>query len=163
MYRPLDLPRLATISRTSPAPVQFVRGNIFPYHALQGFCAIFPNGFALQNELPLFELSDKIEVTAFVVDPGLFPLPGAGVVRGNAGPAQVILLCGKTFLHYAAVEDAFDAICTVPHSAGLLTWPREITLADPEIELFLLGNRARIRRRRVWLLLCEKSRGKEHQ
>src|SRR5712671_5537114 len=118
MYRPLDLPRLAAISRSFPTPVQFVCGNILPYHALQHFRAIFPNGFALQNEFSVFELSDKIEVAALIVDPCLFPFGGTGVEAGNAGSAQVLLLCRKTFLHYAAIEYAFNGIRAVPEFAG---------------------------------------------
>src|SRR6267154_1483910 len=145
MYRPLDLPRLATISRSVPAPVQFVRGNIFPYHALQHFCSIFPDSFALQNELPIFELSDKIEIAALVVDPCLFPLAGSRVEGGNAGSTQVLILCGETLLHHAAIEYALDAVRAVPNFARLLSRPCEVPLADPEIKLPLFGNRAGIR------------------
>jgi hypothetical protein len=36
----LDLPRLAAVARGFPAPIELLRSNVFPNHALKNFSAI---------------------------------------------------------------------------------------------------------------------------
>ena len=146
MNGPIDLPCLAAIEGCFPAPVKFSACDVLPNHALQDLGPVRTSALTLQNHLAIFEFADKIEVAAFIVNPGLLPLAGFFVEGGNARAAQVHRIsAGKIFLHHTTVEDSLDGVCTAASLPRVLSGPSEIPFAHPEIELLLLWSRTGIR------------------
>ena len=145
MDGPDYLPGLATVFGTFPAPVKGVGLDVLEDHSLECFAAVGTSDFACEDHLSIFEFADKVEVGAFVVDPGLLPFAGPGVEERETLAAEGhIRAAGEIFFHYAAVENAADVVRAVLEFAGLVAGPREIPFADPETELLLLGGGARV-------------------
>jgi hypothetical protein len=150
MNRPVDLPGFAIVGRGFPAPVEFGRRDVLEYHALQRSRAVFAGHLALQNHLAVFEVADKIEIAALIVDPRLLPMAGTHVENRNAGAVQFRSIQGREiFLHDAIVQNALDAVRAMSGFAGVLPGPGKVPVAHPKIELFLLRCGAGIWRRRV--------------
>ena len=142
---PIHLPRFTAIGRRFPTPVEFVGGDIFPDHALEGSLAVLADSFALKNHLAVFEVSGEIKIAALVVDPGLLPMRIAGHENGYAGAAQIgRVLAGEIFLNDAVVHDALDRVRAMAGFTGILAGPSEVPFADPEIKLLLLRGGAGI-------------------
>src|SRR5260370_36708517 len=66
--RPVYLPGLAAVARRFPTPVEFICANVLPDHALQALHAV-ANFFALQDHLPVAEVTNEIEIASLVIDP----------------------------------------------------------------------------------------------
>src|SRR5215472_16857508 len=106
MDGPVDLPGFAAVVRRFPTPIQFVGRDVFPYHALQNLCTI-SDRFALQDHLAIFEITNEIKITAFVVDPSLFPMSGICVEDRDACSAKMHgIATRKSFLHDTAIHNA---------------------------------------------------------
>src|SRR6185436_12835138 len=87
--------------------------------------------------------SGEIQARAAAVDPALVPAPVGAVVHGQALAAEAAV-AGPVLEQGAAGGDRFD-----PAVAGLLAIGQEhLPLAEPEVELAVLGGLARGRRGR---------------
>lgn len=144
--RPIDLPGLTAVAGRFPTPVEAVASNIFPDHALQNFSPVGTDAFALQDHLSIFELADKIQISAFIIDPSLFPFSGSSVEGGEAGTAQVHRIrAGEVLLHDATVEHSLDGVCAVAGLGVVLSRPGKVPFTNPKVELLLLWSGTGIR------------------
>ncbi len=98
------------------------------------------SGLARKNHLSIFGFAHKIEITAFVVDPGLLPLPRGHVEDRNTLAAKMhSVSAGEILFDDAPIENAPDAIRPVRRFTRVVPRPGQVPFAYPEIQLLLLG------------------------
>jgi len=86
---------------------------------LQKFRAFRPDASREQNHLTIFEFASEIEITTFVVDPGLLPLRVCVVEYGDADSAQRLRQGGEIFLDDAASMMRLMLLVPWPVSAAV--------------------------------------------
>src|SRR5262249_4709111 len=154
---PDDLPGLARVVRSLPAPVEFVGADVLEDHPLPPFAAIGQHRVSPKNHLSVFELSGKVEITALVVDPGLLPRVGTRVEQRDTPPAQMqVALAREVLFDHAAIQHSPDAVGAVLNFSRVVSRPRQDPFTDPEIELALFGRFTWISGGSIRLALCQR-------
>src|SRR5215204_1793931 len=154
-----DRPGLAAVGGLLPeladaAVFEFGEGETFESHL-----AVRPLRLAVEAHRALLVIAREFEDAAGVIHPCLLPLPLRGVIDVEALAAAAAARARPVLEDDAVAENELHAV-----GAGLLT-PRveHVPLADPEVELPVLGARLAGRRRRRWRRRCRRLRARHFE
>src|SRR5207244_27284 len=131
--RPQHFPCFPTVERPLPTPIEFVPADVLEDHPLLNLRSIGPDGFTREHHLPIFKFTDEIEITAFIVNPGLLPPASPSIEYRDAAAAKMHELAAREVLFDdAAVENSLDAVCAMPGIIRAAPRPSELPVASPE-------------------------------
>lgn len=87
MNLPQEFPGRALVNRAFPVPIQVRCADVVKDHTLDNCCVRLPD-HAFKGHFAIGISSNKVQVVAHVIDPGLLPPGQRGIVDGDAYPLK---------------------------------------------------------------------------